>query len=130
MAVEAAAKAAAEAKADEEALEFCPRWARDEVPCRRAAKNGGGFMVGVPPRRFDVQAETQEWLAYLDECGYVVLAGVAGAAALAQAEEHFWNWMEAHALRDRELRAHRVSPRGHAHLEQHLLARRRELQVD
>mmetsp|Transcript_41933 Transcript_41933/g.121316 ORF Transcript_41933/g.121316 Transcript_41933/m.121316 type:complete len:432 (-) Transcript_41933:44-1339(-) len=44
--------------------------------------------------RFDVSA-TEQWLAYLEEHGYCVLAGVADAEAVAQAKSLLWDFLEA-----------------------------------
>ena len=66
-----AAADAAEERANTAARKDLPGWARDEDPPRRAAKAGGGYVMGAPPRRFDVKSETEAWLAHLDERGYV-----------------------------------------------------------
>jgi len=68
------------------------------VAVRAAAKAAGidcgeAPMEAAPAPRFPV-AETEQWLAYLEEHGYCVLAGVADAEEVARARALLWDFLE------------------------------------
>lgn len=58
------------------------------------ALSQGAAMHTEPSPRFELENE-EEWLAYLDEHGYCVLAGLAGDADIQRAHDLLWAFLEA-----------------------------------
>eukprot|EP00929_Paragymnodinium_shiwhaense_P002828 TRINITY_DN10313_c0_g1_i1.p1 TRINITY_DN10313_c0_g1~~TRINITY_DN10313_c0_g1_i1.p1 ORF type:complete len:397 (-),score=69.87 TRINITY_DN10313_c0_g1_i1:322-1512(-) len=51
-------------------------------------------VVATTPPRFDISTQKQEMLAYLEEMGYAVVAGVADAAAIERGKSLMWDFLE------------------------------------